>query len=110
MANNVFGETLIPCSIKPLTGFYRDGCCNSGDDDLGVHSVCVVVTAEFLEFSYSKGNDLSTPRPEYQFPGIEAGRPVVPVRQPLGGSLESGQGAQSGAGSHSRAHSGLCGA
>lgn len=73
MANNVFGEPLIPCSMKPLTGFYRDGCCNSGEDDTGVHSVCVIVTSEFLEFSSSRGNDLSTPLPEYQFPGLKPG-------------------------------------
>lgn len=73
MASNVFGEPLISCSMKPLTGFYRDGCCNSGEDDAGVHAVCVVVTAEFLEFSYSRGNDLSTPHPEYNFPGLKPG-------------------------------------
>ena len=73
MANNVFGESLITCSTKPLTGFYRDGCCNSGEDDLGVHSVCIIATADFLEFSSLKGNDLSTPRPEYNFPGIKPG-------------------------------------
>lgn len=73
MANNVFGEPLIACSTKPLTGFYRDGCCNSGEDDAGVHSVCIIATAEFLEFSYSRGNDLSTPHPEYSFPGLKPG-------------------------------------
>lgn len=73
MANNVFGEPLIECGTEPLTGFYRDGCCNSGDDDPGVHSVCVVVTDEFLQFSKFRGNDLSTPRPEYMFPGLKAG-------------------------------------
>lgn len=73
MATNVFGELMIPCSTKPLTGFYRDGCCNTGDDDAGAHTVCVMVTEEFLEFSYSRGNDLSTPRPEYQFPGLKPG-------------------------------------
>lgn len=64
---------MIACSNNPLTGFYRDGCCNSGEDDMGVHSVCVIVTTEFLEFSYAKGNDLSTPRPEYNFPGLKPG-------------------------------------
>jgi len=73
MATNVFGELMIPCGTKPLTGFYRDGCCNTGDDDAGAHTVCVMVTEEFLEFSYSRGNDLSTPRPEYQFPGLKPG-------------------------------------
>ena len=73
MANNVFGEPLIPCSTKPLTGFYRDGCCNTGDDDPGVHTVCIVATQEFLEFSKNMGNDLSTPRPELMFPGVQPG-------------------------------------
>ena len=73
MAINVFGDELIDCSNEPLTGFYRDGCCNSGEDDLGVHTVCVILTDEFLSFSKSAGNDLSTPRPEYMFPGLKAG-------------------------------------
>lgn len=73
MATNVFGELLIPCSSKPMTGFYRDGCCNTGEDDFGVHTVCVEVTAEFLEFSKRMGNDLSTPHPEFQFPGLQPG-------------------------------------
>jgi uncharacterized protein (DUF2237 family) len=73
MAPNVFGDELIDCSNEPLTGFYRDGCCNSGEDDLGVHTVCVILTNEFLAFSKSVGNDLSTPRPEYMFPGLKAG-------------------------------------
>jgi len=73
MANNVFGEPLIACSTQPLTGFYRDGCCNTGDDDAGVHTVCIVATEEFLEFSYEKGNDLITPRPHLSFPGLKPG-------------------------------------
>lgn len=73
MGKNVFGEELLPCSKKPLTGFYRDGCCNTGDDDHGVHTMCVVVTKEFLEFSKNTGNDLSTPRPEWNFPGLQPG-------------------------------------
>ncbi len=73
MANNVFGEPLIPCSEDPLTGFYRDGCCNTGDEDHGVHTVCAVMTHEFLEFSKKAGNDLSTPRPMYDFPGLKEG-------------------------------------
>jgi uncharacterized protein (DUF2237 family) len=73
MALNVFGDELIDCSNEPLTGFYRDGCCNSGEDDFGVHTVCVILTDEFLSFSKSAGNDLSTPRPEYIFPGLKAG-------------------------------------
>jgi uncharacterized protein (DUF2237 family) len=72
-ARNVLGERLQPCSESPLTGFYRDGCCNIGPDDLGVHSVCVQVTAEFLAFSRARGNDLSTPVPEYDFPGLKPG-------------------------------------
>ncbi len=70
---NVFGQPLIPCSLDPLTGFYRDGCCATGPDDTGRHVVCAVVTAEFLQFSRAQGNDLSTPRPEYRFPGLQPG-------------------------------------
>ena len=70
---NVLGGPLQTCSDQPLTGFYRDGCCNVGEDDLGVHSTCVRVTAEFLQFSKSRGNDLSTPRPEFDFPGLQPG-------------------------------------
>ncbi len=70
---NVFGEPLEPCSLKPLTGFYRDGCCETGPEDTGRHVVCAIMTAEFLAFSKWKGNDLSTPRPEYRFPGLQAG-------------------------------------
>jgi uncharacterized protein len=73
MGKNVFGEELLPCSKKPLTGFYRDGCCNTGDEDHGVHTMCVVVTKEFLEFSKNTGNDLSTPRPEWNFFGLKPG-------------------------------------
>ena len=70
---NVLGGPLQVCSEAPRTGFYRDGCCNVGPDDLGVHAVCVRVTAEFLEFSAERGNDLSTPMPEYAVPGLESG-------------------------------------
>ena len=73
MALNVFGDEMIACSNEPLTGFYRDGCCNSGEDDFGVHTVCVILTEEFLSFSKSVGNDLSTPRPEYMFSGLKSG-------------------------------------
>ena len=73
MKTNIFGEELIPCSISPMTGFYRDGCCTSGEDDLGVHSVCVIVTKDFLEFSKNAGNDLSTPMPEWDFAGLVPG-------------------------------------
>ena len=70
---NVLGGPLLTCSDLPLTGFYRDGCCNVGADDLGVHSTCVSVTADFLAFSKARGNDLSTPRPDFGFPGLKAG-------------------------------------
>ena len=70
---NVFGEKIIDCSNNPLTGFFRDGCCNTNDADQGLHTVCVVITKEFLEFSFSKGNDLSTPLPELGFPGLKQG-------------------------------------
>lgn len=70
---NVFGEVLEPCCEEPMTGFFRDGCCNTSDQDQGSHTVCVKVTAEFLEFSRFRGNDLSTPRPEFGFPGLKPG-------------------------------------
>ena len=70
---NVFGEPIEECSSRPVTGFYRTGCCDTGPDDLGVHTVCVKVTAEFLEYSRSRGNDLSTPMPAYGFPGLQPG-------------------------------------
>jgi uncharacterized protein len=73
MANNVFGEALVVCSIAPLTGYYRDGCCETGEDDAGTHTVCAVMTDAFLHFSRTKGNDLITPIPEYGFPGLKAG-------------------------------------
>jgi hypothetical protein len=70
---NVLGGRLEPCSVEPRTGFYRDGCCNTGPEDLGLHVVCVRMTAEFLEFSRRTGNDLSTPVPEFGFPGLKPG-------------------------------------
>jgi uncharacterized protein len=70
---NVLGGELEPCGTDPVTGFYRDGCCNTGPDDLGSHTICAVVTAEFLEHQRGIGNDLSTPRPEYLFPGLVPG-------------------------------------
>ena len=70
---NVFGETLGTCSEEPMTGFFRDGCCNTSDDDLGSHTVCIEVTDAFLEYSRFRGNDLSTPMPEHGFPGLQAG-------------------------------------
>ncbi len=70
---NVFGEKLIPCSLKPLTGFFRDGCCNTNDQDYGSHTVCIEASQDFLEFSRFKGNDLSTPVPEFGFSGLKPG-------------------------------------
>ena len=70
---NVLNETLKACSHQPLTGFFRDGCCNTGPMDRGRHTVCVLLTKEFLEFSKSRGNDLSTSRPEYGFEGLNPG-------------------------------------
>jgi uncharacterized protein (DUF2237 family) len=70
---NVFGESLRPCSEDPVTGFYRNGCCSTGEEDRGRHVVCVEMTASFLEFSKRRGNDLSTPRPEFGFPGLRPG-------------------------------------
>lgn len=70
---NVLGEPLAPCSEKPLTGFFRDGCCNTAPEDLGLHAVCIRVTAEFLAFSRARGNDLSTPMPDFGFPGLKPG-------------------------------------
>jgi uncharacterized protein len=73
MARNILGGELEACSFDPLTGYHRDGCCNTGSGDVGVHTVCVVMTDEFLEFSKARGNDLSTPRPEWGFAGLDAG-------------------------------------
>jgi uncharacterized protein len=73
MPSNVFGQPLQCCCTKPLTGFYRDGFCKTGPEDKGLHTVCAVMTEEFLRFSKERGNDLSTPVPEYQFPGLKPG-------------------------------------
>jgi uncharacterized protein len=73
MARNVLGGELEPCGTDPLTGFYRDGCCSTGPDDRGSHTICAVVTGEFLEHQRSIGNDLTTPMPEYRFPGLVPG-------------------------------------
>lgn len=70
---NVFGEPLVPCSIDPITGYFRDGCCNTSDMDVGSHTVCIVVSLEFLIFSKSNGNDLSTPMPDHGFEGLQNG-------------------------------------
>jgi len=72
-ARNVLGGELKSCSHEPITGYFRDGCCNTGPGDLGVHTVCAVMTDEFLKFALSTGNDLSTPRPEFDFTGLKAG-------------------------------------
>jgi uncharacterized protein len=72
-ALNVLGEAIQPCSTRPMTGFFRDGCCNTGPMDRGLHTVCAIMTAEFLALSKYLGNDLSTPRPEYGFPGLQPG-------------------------------------
>ncbi|TJZ94162.1 DUF2237 domain-containing protein [Paracoccus gahaiensis] len=71
---NVLGEKLQPCSTRPVTGFYRNGCCDTGPEDRGSHTVCVVLTEEFLAMSRYLGNDLTTPRPEFGFPGLKAGQ------------------------------------
>jgi uncharacterized protein (DUF2237 family) len=70
---NVLGGPLEPCGTDPVTGFYRDGCCSTGPEDVGSHTVCAVVTAEFLQHQSSVGNDLVTPRPEFRFPGLQPG-------------------------------------
>lgn len=70
---NVLGGALQPCSERPLTGFYRDGCCSAGPEDLGAHVICTQVTQEFLDFSAARGNDLTTPHPEFGFPGLKPG-------------------------------------
>ncbi|GIT22758.1 MAG: hypothetical protein CM1200mP40_24400 [Gammaproteobacteria bacterium] len=70
---NVFDEPLLSCSESPVTGFFRDGCCNTSDEDFGSHTVCVEVTQDFLNYSRFRGNDLSTPMPDFGFPGLQAG-------------------------------------
>jgi uncharacterized protein (DUF2237 family) len=70
---NVLGQELEPCGTDPLTGFFRDGCCSTGPEDIGSHTVCAVVTEEFLRHQRNVGNDLTTPRPEYAFPGLSPG-------------------------------------
>ena len=72
-ARNVLGQELVPCSLDPVTGFFRNGCCETGPHDVGMHTVCAVMTAEFLEFSKRMGNDLSTPHPEFGFEGLKPG-------------------------------------
>jgi uncharacterized protein (DUF2237 family) len=72
-AQNVQGGPLAPCGTAPVTGFYRNGCCDTGPDDTGMHTVCAVMTAEFLAYSKLSGNDLSTPQPDFGFPGLAPG-------------------------------------
>ena len=73
IAKNVFGEPLVACSFKPMTGFFRDGCCKTDEHDTGSHVVCVVLSDAFLRFSLLRGNDLTTPRPDWNFPGLKPG-------------------------------------
>jgi hypothetical protein len=72
-ARNVLGGALTDCSHDPLTGYFRNGCCETGPMDLGSHTVCALLTADFLQFSYTRGNDLITPRPDFAFPGLRPG-------------------------------------
>jgi uncharacterized protein len=72
-SRNVFGDPLQACSLAPRTGFFRNGCCDTGPEDIGSHTVCVEATEEFLHFSKLRGNDLSTPHPDFGFPGLKAG-------------------------------------
>ncbi len=72
-ALNVLGEPLVDCSFDPLTGFFRNGCCDTGPEDMGIHTVCAQMSEEFLAFSKARGNDLSTPRPGFGFKGLKAG-------------------------------------
>lgn len=72
-ANNVLGTELVPCSLDPLTGYFRDGCCRTNEDDAGLHVICARVTEAFLEYSLERGNDLISPRPEFNFPGLMPG-------------------------------------
>jgi len=73
MEKNVFGTNLLDCGGDPMTGYYRNGCCESDEDDRGMHTVCAVMSMEFLDFSKSQGNDLITPKPQYDFPGLREG-------------------------------------
>lgn len=73
MAKNLLGGNLKPCSMNPKTGFFRDGCCHTSKEDLGMHTVCAVMTGSFLIYSKSMGNDLITPRPDFDFPGLKEG-------------------------------------
>jgi len=103
---NVLGERLEVCSISPMTGFFRDGCCNTGREDIGSHTVCAVMTAAFLEFSKSRGNDLSTPKPEFGFRGLKPGDRWCLCAPRWQEALEVGQAPPRGLARHSRRRSG----
>src|SRR4029077_15736964 len=91
MDRNVLGGPLESCGTEPLTGFYRDGCCRTGPGDVGSHTICAVVSAEFLDYQQSIGNDLSSPAPEYDFPGLGPGdRWCVPTQAWLRAHREGG--------------------
>jgi uncharacterized protein len=99
---NVLGADLQPCGTDPMTGFYRDGCCSTGPEDVGSHTICAVVTAEFLDHQRSIGNDLSTPRAAVPLPGTDAGRPLVRDRGELGPCLQRRRGCAGRACLHQR--------
>jgi len=87
---NVLGEKLEACSIDPLTGWFRDGCCNTNETDLGLHTVCAKVTTEFLQWSKGSGNDLITPHPEFNFPGLKNGDSWCVCAQTYAQSIKAG--------------------
>jgi uncharacterized protein (DUF2237 family) len=89
-ARNVLGTPLVPCSYDPLTGYYRDGCCNTDAYDHGSHVICAKVTQAFLDFSVARGNDLVTPRPDYRFAGLKAGDRWCLCAMRWGEALEAG--------------------
>lgn len=91
MANNVLGTELESCCFDPLTGYYRDGFCHTGAGDFGLHTICVVLTEDFLRFSYERGNDLVTPRPDMQFPGLVPGNRWCVCVERWMEALEAGQ-------------------
>src|SRR2546423_12771302 len=105
-SRNVFGEPLAECCTRPMTGFYRDGSCNTGPEDFGLHTVCTRVDAAFLAFSQAAGNDLSTPGTGIRLSGSEAGRLLVPLRRALEGGIRSRQSSESPARSDPRSELG----
>ena len=92
MQKNVLGEELEECSKNPLTGWFRDGCCNTDENDHGLHTVCVKVNNEFLEWCKSTGNDLITPHPEFGFPGLKDGDSWCVCASSVAGAIEAGKG------------------